>query len=210
MVPRRAVRVQPRSSLTLFTTQPFTHPHTLSLNSITYQPWAVVEQHHPADAGTSVSSFPFPPPPSCSSSPPPLDTVSWLTTDPRSKFKPSRGGGRHFSRDVTMKAYGRNPEASESESEEEEDESEEEEEEQVALTPAMAALNLKLGNTEEVAQPEEEEMSRADRKALKKKQAEEAAKKKGTAGPKDGSEESEDELLNPFKAKKVEPSRKER
>ncbi len=102
-------------------------------------------------------------------------------------------------------------ESSEEESSEEEDSSDDE---PVAaggsgsttakLPPAMAAMNLKLGNTEPVEGPE---MSRAERKALKKAQSE--GKKKVVGGgadddeEKDGEDEeesSEDELLNPHKA----------
>lgn len=61
-------------------------------------------------------------------------------------------------------------------------------------------MNLKLGNTEAV--PTGSEMSRADRKALKKKQAD-AAEKKKVVIEEDSDEESDDEddeLLNPQKA----------
>lgn len=78
----------------------------------------------------------------------------------------------------------------------------------------MAAVNLKLGNTVAADEPDEENMTRAERKALKKKQAEEAAQKKAqklAAGEDDSEEEedeSEDELLNPWKNRG--PSRRER
>lgn len=128
------------------------------------------------------------------------------------KFKVARGGGRHFSRDLDPRRA--QPDVVESSSEEESSEEDEDEEVDVKLAPEMAALNLKLGNTVAVDEEEEEEMSRAERKALKKKQADEAAKKKPVVKEvvKEESEESsgEDELLNPFQAKKAEPTRRER
>lgn len=130
------------------------------------------------------------------------------------KFKVARGGGRHFSRDLDPRRA--QPDVVESSSEEESSEEEEDDEVEVKLAPEMAALNLKLGNTVAVDEEEEEEMSRAERKALRKKQADEAAKKKAAEPVKpvqeesEEEEESEDELLNPFQAKKAEPSRRER
>ncbi|ORY27781.1 casein kinase substrate phospho protein PP28-domain-containing protein [Naematelia encephala] len=100
----------------------------------------------------------------------------------RGKFKVARGGGRNFSRDLDpRKALG-------AESSEEEDSSEEESSDDddttdpsnalatPSLAPEMAALNLKLGNTVAVVD-EEPGMSRAERKALKKKEADQAAKR---------------------------------
>ena len=143
-----------------------------------------------------------------------------------SKFKVSRGGGRHFSRDVTdTRRVLKDGEEESSEEESSEEESSEEEEEETGPAPAlskeMAALNLKLGNTESVAGPEDDGMTRAERKAAKKAQAEGKAAKKVQIKDESDSEESEDdELLNPKKAAdkrqaekaqaKAELSRKER
>ncbi|GMK55434.1 hypothetical protein CspeluHIS016_0204900 [Cutaneotrichosporon spelunceum] len=118
----------------------------------------------------------------------------------RGKFKPSRGGGRHFSRDIEDRMRGNmdniNSEDSESESESEDDEVEHK------LAPEMAALNLKLGNTVAVEESEDEGLTRAERKAKLKKAAKEAKH--------ESEDEGEDELVNPWPAAKVEPSRRER
>ncbi|KAG8723187.1 hypothetical protein FRC12_019723 [Ceratobasidium sp. 428] len=117
------------------------------------------------------------------------------------KFKQKRGGGRSFSRDMVLdsdgvasgtdrrasrrkKQQGEEEDEEEEEEEEEEDEEEEEEEEEEEGEPASSA------------QPE---LSRAERKALKKKQG---AKQKGGIGTiKEGEsgEESQDDsdLVNP-------------
>lgn len=118
----------------------------------------------------------------------------------------TRGGGRHFSRDLDPR-YSAEQNNNESSSEEEESSDEEDEEDVTAkLAPEMAALNLKLGNTVAIDEDNDGEMSRAERKALKKKQGEEAAKKKAAAAPVE--EESEDELPDPYARR--EPSRRER
>lgn len=126
------------------------------------------------------------------------------------KFKVARGGGRHFSRDLDPRFQ--QPVESSSEEESSEEESSEEDEVDAKLAPSMAAVNLKLGNTVAADEPDEENMTRAERKALKKKQAEEAAQKKAqklAAGEEDSEEEdSDDELLNPWKNRG--PSRRER
>lgn len=119
-----------------------------------------------------------------------------------SKFKVSRGGGRHFSRDLDTRAALKGQVGNESDEEESEEESEEEEssdddgraggaDETAKLAPEMAAMNLKLGNTVEVGGADgEEEMSRAERKALKKAQA---GKKVAIKEPDSEDEEEEDE-----------------
>jgi hypothetical protein len=118
----------------------------------------------------------------------------------------TRGGGRQFSRDLDPRYSQQNNESSEEESSEEE---EEEEEVATKLAPEMAALNLKLGNTVAIDENDEDNMTRAERKALKKKQADEAAKNKAVA--EEDESESEDETLNPFNKKKAaEPTRRER
>ena len=133
-----------------------------------------------------------------------------LIADDDSKFKVSRGGGRHFSRDLDprdiLKGNVRGSD-DESEEESEEEESSEDEgpsqpQEQVKLSKEMAAMNLKLGNTEEIEEDPEENMSRAERKALKKAQAEAKAKKNvGKAKKDDSDEESESEDdIQPLKA----------
>ncbi|TYJ54279.1 hypothetical protein B9479_005038 [Cryptococcus floricola] len=134
----------------------------------------------------------------------------------RGKFKVARGGGRHFSRDLDPR-FNQEDEASESSSEEEE-ESEDEPEPVVKLAPEMAALNLKLGNTVSAdEQNGEEEMSRAERKAMKKAQA---AQKPIVEESESNSDDEEEKKPAPVskaaakgKPKKVEPvqlSRKER
>jgi hypothetical protein len=130
----------------------------------------------------------------------------WTRTDPWcSKFKNfSRGGGRHFSRDLDPRNAAREINGESSSEEEDSDEEESGDEAQGAgpeptLAPEMAALNLKLGNTVALDEPEVE-ISRAERKAMKKSQA---TKKVQIQEPKDsdseGSEEVDD-LLNPPKA----------
>lgn len=109
----------------------------------------------------------------------------------------ARGGGRHFSRDL-------DPRLAEQESSSEEEESSEEESSEddgpggpsATLAPEMAAMNLKLGNTEAVP-VNEAEISRAERKAAKRAQAAKKAKKEEES---DSEEESEDED-GPAKAK---------
>ena len=65
-----------------------------------------------------------------------------------------------------------------------------------ALPASMAGMNLKLGNTEPAAEPE---MSRAERKALKKAQSLRKEMEKDDGSEEDDDEE-EDDLLNPLKA----------
>lgn len=113
------------------------------------------------------------------------------------KFKPTRGGGRHFSRDLDDRMR---PDTVESSSEEESSEEEEDDEVEHKLAPEMAALNLKLGNT--VAVDEDgEELSRAERKALKKKAAAKAEAEEA---------EAEDDIPSPVQTRDAEPSRRER
>ncbi|KAK8846811.1 hypothetical protein IAR55_005899 [Kwoniella newhampshirensis] len=119
----------------------------------------------------------------------------------RGKFKVARGGGRHFSRDLDP----RRAEPSESESSSEEETSSEEEDDGPSaadiakLAPEMAAMNIKLGNTEAIEIPEEEEMSRAEKRALKKAQG---AKKVAIQEPEDSESESSDEEDAPKPAAK--------
>ncbi|KAL7418751.1 hypothetical protein Q5752_006434 [Cryptotrichosporon argae] len=122
----------------------------------------------------------------------------------RGKFKVARGGGRHFSRDVDPRF--RNAAGSGSEEESSEDESQEEEEDgpaaEAKLAPEMAALNLKLGNTVEIVD-DEPEISRAERKALKKAQA---GKKAVAKDDSDEGSDDDDEGANPAnKGKKAAP-----
>ncbi|KAH8089004.1 hypothetical protein HD553DRAFT_304921 [Filobasidium floriforme] len=124
----------------------------------------------------------------------------------RGKFKVSRGGGRHFSRDVTaidheMETLGLEDEGSDSNNVSEESEEE-------------SSDDGLGGGSSAKQQQQEPEMSRAERKALKKAQG---GKKKGGVPavgdlPENSDEESEEEPLklpNP-KDKKLEPSRRER
>ena len=121
----------------------------------------------------------------------------------------ARGGGRHFSRDLDPRKA--QPAGGSDESEEEEESSDDD---QVASGPnranpitaavlpaSMAGLNLKLGNTEPVAEPE---MSRAERKALKKAQSLRTEIQKDDESEEDDDDEEEeeddDDLLNPHKA----------
>jgi hypothetical protein len=123
------------------------------------------------------------------------------TADFRSKFKISRGGGRHFSRDLdtraALKGEINGDESSEEEESEEEDESSEDDaptaaEENAQLAPEMAAMNLKLGNTVDVGggADGDDGMSRAERKAAKKAQS---GKKVQIQEPESGSEEEQDQ-----------------
>lgn len=133
-----------------------------------------------------------------------------------SKFKVSRGGGRHFSRDLDPRRAIQGSSEDEEESSEEETSSDEDEgpgSAAATLAPEMAAMNLKLGNTEAV-HVDEPEMSRAERKAMKKAQA---AKK--VQQEESGSEESSEEEVQaaparrapaPAKGKAAEQSRKEK
>jgi hypothetical protein len=117
----------------------------------------------------------------------------------RSKFKVARGGGRHFSRDLDPRVAERNAlgETSEEESsEEEESDDEPSSNPNATLAPEMAAMNLKLGNTEAV----DLEPSRAEKKAKAKAKAKNAEKKVESESESDSEESSEDELLNPHKA----------
>lgn len=123
----------------------------------------------------------------------------------------ARGGGRHFSRDLDPR-FSQPVESSSSEEESEDESSDGEDEVDAKLAPSMAAVNLKLGNTVAADGPDEDNMTRAERKALKKKQADEAAQRKAAklaAGEESSSEEdSDDELLNPWKNRG--PSRREK
>lgn len=121
------------------------------------------------------------------------------TTNSCSKFKISRGGGRHFSRDLdtraALKGEINGDESSEEEESEEEDESSEDDaptaaEENAQLAPEMAAMNLKLGNTVDVGggADGDDGMSRAERKAAKKAQS---GKKVQIQEPESGSEEED-------------------
>jgi hypothetical protein len=135
-----------------------------------------------------------------------LAKILWTRTDPRcSKFKNfSRGGGRHFSRDLDPRNAARQINGESSSEEEDSDEEEESEDEaqgpasEPTLAPEMAALNLKLGNTVALDEPEVE-MSRAERKAMKKSQATKKVQiQEPTESDSEGSEEVDD-LLNPPK-----------
>jgi hypothetical protein len=108
-----------------------------------------------------------------------LDFVLLYSTLLYSKFKVSRGGGRHFSRDIT------------------------------AIDHEMETLGLEDGNAGgSSAKQQEPEMTRAERKALKKAQG---GKKKGVPAvgdlPENSDEESEEE---PLELPKPGPSRRER
>ena len=130
------------------------------------------------------------------------------------KFKISRGGGRHFSRDLDPRVAERdalnNPQ-DESSDEDDDDSSDDgiarpsRPDPSAAILPKeMAGLNLKLGNTEVVR----EEPSRANRKAMKKAQA----KKQIVEEDSDDEEEEEDDddLLNPQKATAKRQAEKEK
>ncbi|KIY62325.1 hypothetical protein CYLTODRAFT_494717 [Cylindrobasidium torrendii FP15055 ss-10] len=98
------------------------------------------------------------------------------------KFKQKRGGGRNFSKDMVLDESGTAVSAarmrSEQESDDESSEEEEEEEEE---------------SEEEEAAPGQPELTRTERRDLKKKQAAEKAKAKAA-----GDEDDEDEdLINP-------------
>jgi hypothetical protein len=126
-----------------------------------------------------------------------LDFVLLYSTLLYSKFKVSRGGGRHFSRDITaidheMETLGLEDEGS--------DDSEEESEEE--------SSDDGLGGNAGGSKQQEPEMTRAERKALKKAQG---GKKKGVPAvgdlPENSDEESEEE---PLELPKPGPSRRER
>lgn len=78
----------------------------------------------------------------------------------------------------------------------------------------MATINLKLGNTEDLTAPDEQEMSRAERRAMKKAEAGKpgkapANKKKVQIAEPESSDEEEDEpVAKPVK--KAEPTRREK
>lgn len=113
-----------------------------------------------------------------------------------SKFKVARGGGRHFSKDLDPRKA--EPVSSDEEESSEEETSSDEDDlsgPSATLAPEMAAMNLKLGNTEAVP-VNEAEISRAERKAAKKAAAAKKAKKEEES---DSEEESSDE--EPAKAK---------
>lgn len=124
---------------------------------------------------------------------------------PDSKFKVARGGGRHFSRDLDPRRAAQEEESSEEESSEEEssDEDDVPAGPTATLAPEMAALNLKLGNTEAV-HVDEPQMSRADRKAMKKAQAAKQSRKQQDSSS--GSEESSSEDDAPAPQRKAAPA----
>lgn len=132
--------------------------------------------------------------------------ISWTRTDSHcSKFKNfSRGGGRHFSRDLDPRNAARQVNGESSSEEEDSDEEEESEDEaqgpasEPTLAPEMAALNLKLGNTVALDEPEVE-MSRAERKAMKKAQATKKVQIQEPAESDSEGSEEVDDLLNPPK-----------
>jgi hypothetical protein len=129
-----------------------------------------------------------------------------------SKFKVARGGGRHFSRDLDPR-LAEQEESSEEESSEEESSDEDEDSGPVAtLAPEMAAMNLKLGNTEAVP-VDGEQISRAERKAAKKAQAAKKAKKEETDSEEESDEEPATAKASAAKAKQaaqVEQTRKDK
>ena len=120
----------------------------------------------------------------------------------RSKFKVSRGGGRHFSRDISVVDHGMETLGLEDEGSDSEEESSEEESE-------SSDDGLGGGGGGAQASRAEPEMTRAERKALKKAQS---GKKKGQPGPGDlpgsSDDESEDEPLPD--RNNMGPSRKEK
>jgi hypothetical protein len=128
-------------------------------------------------------------------------TAFILTLSFRSKFKVSRGGGRHFSRDITaidheMETLGLEDEGSDSNNSSEESEEE-------------SSDDGLGGGGGPSAKQQEPEMTRAERKALKKAQG---GKKKGGVPavgdlPENSDEESEEE---PLELPKPGPSRRER
>lgn len=125
------------------------------------------------------------------------------TPTPYSKFKVSRGGGRHFSRDIAIDHQMENLGLGASGSEED---SSSEEESEPETNTASPYANVKLG-------PVEPEMTRAERKAMKKVQAGKG-KGKGESGE-EGSEEEEEALptrdsFGPSRKEKYVPARTSR
>ncbi|KAH7108422.1 casein kinase substrate phosphoprotein PP28-domain-containing protein [Auriculariales sp. MPI-PUGE-AT-0066] len=118
------------------------------------------------------------------------------------KFKTRRGGGRSFSKDMHLDSEGtavgtdpraRRPRPGDVEEEDEDDEDEEEEEEESSEEEEDATAAAGTSAT-----PAGQELSRAERKALKKKQG----PKKGAPGAAKGSDDEEDDdddddLVNP-------------
>jgi hypothetical protein len=130
-----------------------------------------------------------------------LDFVLLYSTLLYSKFKVSRGGGRHFSRDITaidheMETLGLEDEGS--------DDSNSESDSEESSDDGLGGGNA--GGSS--AKQQEPEMTRAERKALKKAQG---GKKKGVPAvgdlPENSDEESEEE---PLELPKPGPSRRER
>jgi hypothetical protein len=119
-----------------------------------------------------------------------------------SKFKVSRGGGRHFSRDISVVDHGMETLGLEDEGSDSNEESSEEESE-------SSDDGLGGGGGGASSARAEPEMTRAERKALKKAQS---GKKKGQPGPGDlpgsSEDESEDEPLPD--RNNMGPSRKEK
>jgi len=132
-----------------------------------------------------------------------------------SKFKVSRGGGRNFSRDLNprdiLKGTVRDGDEEESEEESSEEESSEDDDQpqgEVKLSKEMAALNLKLGNTEVIQEQPEEDMSRAERKAQKKAKADAKAKKGKQSSDEDESDSEEEVAAPKAKAQPAKPQAK--
>ncbi|WWC87082.1 uncharacterized protein L201_001968 [Kwoniella dendrophila CBS 6074] len=138
----------------------------------------------------------------------------------RGKFKVARGGGRQFSRDLDPRLASNQPSSEEEEESSEDDEDEEDVEalnaaqhaaEVAALAPEMKEINLKLGNTE-LAEPEDsdEELSRAERRARKKAEAQGKTNKKSVKieEPKDSDEESDSEEEEQPKQQQQQQSKK--
>jgi len=121
----------------------------------------------------------------------------------RGKFKVSRGGGRHFSRDIAtvdheMENLGLGEDSDEEE--ESEEESSSEEEDGVAAKPSRVKI-------------EEPEMSRAERKAMKKAGGPKAAvkaKQQASSEEESGEESSDDDLRQTGPLARSGPSRKDR
>ncbi|TFK95272.1 casein kinase substrate phospho protein PP28-domain-containing protein [Pterulicium gracile] len=115
------------------------------------------------------------------------------------KFKQKRGGGRSFSKNMTLDENGtavgedrrrrRRPGDEDLEEDSDEDDSSEEEEEEEGS-----------GSEEESGEEDKPEMTRAERKALKKQEAEKKKPKPKASTSKadgDGSEDDDSDLINP-------------
>ncbi|WVN85530.1 uncharacterized protein L203_100677 [Cryptococcus depauperatus CBS 7841] len=125
----------------------------------------------------------------------------------RGKFKVTRGGGRHFSRDLEPRFN--DVQASESSAEELSEDSQDEEDQTAKLAPEMAALNIKLGNTVAVNEDGEEGegLTKAEKRAKKKPQ-----KKVTIVEPEESEDESEQNNARQAASTKLKEqnSRKER